>query len=50
MKQTVNFLIDVEKKRQLKHLLADMGVTLTDFLINLIDKEIEKYVKAKEDG
>jgi DNA-dependent RNA polymerase auxiliary subunit epsilon len=43
--QTINFLIDADKKRQLKHLLADKNVTLTTFLIDLIDKEIVKYGK-----
>jgi DNA-dependent RNA polymerase auxiliary subunit epsilon len=46
---TVNFLIDIELKKKLRKMLIDQNVSITDFLTNLIDKEIEKYGKEQEE-
>ena len=42
---SITFLIDFEKKRQLKRLLIERNQNITDFLIEYIDKEIQKYGK-----
>lgn len=40
---TITFLIDEDKRKQFKHLAIEKGKTVTDLLIEYIDKEIHEY-------